>query len=419
MDSSRKKSIQLYGGSTGTHMAAPNGRKKRRWPVCLICVVLVLVIFYLTAVYSQIPFIKHLRTVYIETAMSTMHHRWLATAFIPANVVNEVVDHMNKALEENMVPESKLPGGDPATPSDPTAYHPDITPPDPPDVANGLGALLEQFPELDPETIPEDIEDFHGLQIKDIMDMGIKTTAGDTVWAIDSPNNLLIVYVSGTGYKGKLVIVKDSAQVILGANPRASRGSSVTEICEHYGAVLGVNASGFIDPDGRGNGFDGVGLIISEGVKSHDAIASPYQICGLDYENNLRLGYKVDESTLRDAVQFYPIVVLNGERMNPGSFISNQPRTCIGQTSDRSMLLLMIEGRQLDSLGAPLTVCCDILLRYGCYNAMNMDGGSSSSITYMGEMITRTSSPMSTGRYLPDAWLVMPPSYVSEKSAGQ
>ncbi len=54
-------------------------------------------------------------------------------------------------------------------------------------------------------------------------------------------------------------------------------------------------------------------------------------------------------------------------------------------------------------------------MRYDCYNAMNMDGGSSSSITYMGEMITRTSSPMTTGRYLPDAWIVMPPSYVSDK----
>lgn len=397
-------------------MATRSG-KKRRWPVCLICVVLVLVICYLTAVYSQIPFIKRLRTMYIETAMSTMNHHWLATAFIPANVVNEVVENMNKALEENMVPESKLPSTDPPAISVPTVSHPDVTPVELPEVVNGLAALLEQFPELDPETIPDDIEDFHDLQIKDIMDMGIKTTAGDTVWAIDSPNNLLILYVSGTGYKGKLVIVKDSAQVILGANPRVSRGSSVTEICDHYGAVLGVNASGFIDPEGKGNGVDGVGLIISEGVKSHEPTASPYQICGLDYENNLRLGYKVDASTLRDAVQFYPIIVLNGERMNPGSFTSNQPRTCIGQTSDKSMLLLMIEGRQLDSLGASLTVCCDILLRYGCYNAMNMDGGSSSSITYMGEMITRTSSPMTTGRYLPDAWLVMPPSYVAEKGS--
>ena len=52
--------------------------------------------------------------------------------------------------------------------------------------------------------------------------------------------------------------------------------------------------------------------------------------------------------------------------------------------------------------------CADILLRYGAYNAMNMDGGSSSSITYMGKMITKVSTRMEGGRYLPNAWVVMP-----------
>ena len=38
---------------------------------------------------------------------------------------------------------------------------------------------------------------------------------------------------------------------------------------------------------------------------------------------------------------------------------------------------------------------------------MNLDGGSSASMTYKGRMITRTSSPKSDGRYLPNAWLVL------------
>ena len=73
--------------------------------------------------------------------------------------------------------------------------------------------------------------------------------------------------------------------------------------------------------------------------------------------------------------------------------------------------MLVIEGRSVTTgLGASVSTCADILIRYGCYNAMNMDGGSSSSMTYMNEMITKTSSPKTDGRYLPDAWLIMPPS---------
>ena len=68
--------------------------------------------------------------------------------------------------------------------------------------------------------------------------------------------------------------------------------------------------------------------------------------------------------------------------------------------------MLIIDGRQASSLGTTVSECAEILLRYDCWNAMNMDGGSSSSMTYMGEMITRTSSPMASGRYLPNAWLV-------------
>ena len=71
------------------------------------------------------------------------------------------------------------------------------------------------------------------------------------------------------------------------------------------------------------------------------------------------------------------------------------------------MLLLVIDGRRVGhSLGTTVSECADILLRYGCWTAMNMDGGSSSSMSYNGRMITKTSSSMAGGRYLPDAWVV-------------
>ena len=97
----------IYGGSAGEH--SPKNRKPKKWLVVTSVVLLVLVLLYLLAAYSRIPFIRDLRTAYIETAMSTFHHKWLATYFFPKSVVDEVVRNMEKELEDNMVPESQLP----------------------------------------------------------------------------------------------------------------------------------------------------------------------------------------------------------------------------------------------------------------------------------------------------------------------
>ena len=53
--------------------------------------ILLLGSLYLLFVYSSAPFITRLRTVYIETAMSTGHHHWLAEAFIPKDIIDSVM----------------------------------------------------------------------------------------------------------------------------------------------------------------------------------------------------------------------------------------------------------------------------------------------------------------------------------------
>ena len=406
MEKKREKTVIL--SSSGTRAKK---RKRRKWPIVLFSVFLVLVCLYLIAVYSNIPFIKRMRTLYIETAMNTFTHKWLATAFIPKGVIDQVMEDLDKVLEENKVPESDLPPGPTSAP--PTTPRPSVTtqpsPTEKPDM--GLDALIALFWEIDPATVPEDL-DCHDLQIKDIEDLGIKTTAGDAVWAIDMPNGILIMTVegkaSGVSYKGKLAIVRDSSRVMLAVNDRAGYGRNVTQFCSRNGAVLGINAGGFVDPEGTGKGDIPVGLVLAEGKIINEPIGGNYQICGYDYDYNLRRGYDVDLTTLKYAVEFMPIVVLNGKNALKGTTgMGIQPRTVIGQAADKSTLFLIIDGRQpTHSVGTTLPECAEILLRYNCFNAMTMDSGSSASMTYMGEMITKTSSPTKTGRTLPNAWVV-------------
>ena len=213
---------------------------------------------YLFLIYTEIPVIANLRTTYIETAMSTMRHQWLATAFIPQSVIDEVMEEVQRQFEKNMIKESRLP------------VHPvQVEPKQTETEQNKFTAL---FPEVDMNTLPATIieEQLATLQVKDIIKQGIKTTAGDPIWAIDVPNKLLIVEVSGEGYKGKLAIIKDSSQVFLSHNTLSGRGQSVTEQCKANNAVLGINASGFQDDNGNGMGDIPVGL-----VKSEESVINP------------------------------------------------------------------------------------------------------------------------------------------------
>ena len=57
-----------------------------------ILILLGLTVFYPFVVYTSNPFVSELRTLWISTAMETMTHQWLATAFFPDDMVSEVVN---------------------------------------------------------------------------------------------------------------------------------------------------------------------------------------------------------------------------------------------------------------------------------------------------------------------------------------
>ncbi len=72
------------------------------------------------------------------------------------------------------------------------------------------------------------------------------------------------------------------------------------------------------------------------------------------------------------------------------------------------MLLAVIEGRHPDSIGATFDDIADLMVEYGAINAANLDGGSSSTMIYEGEQITRGSTLVGARR-LATAILVLPP----------
>ena len=117
-------------------------------------------------------------------------------------------------------------------------------------------------------------------------------------------------------------------------------------------------------------------------------------------------GSQAIERGIRDAVTFGPALVVNGEPVGvSGSGSGLNPRSAIGQRADGAVLMLVIDGRQVNSLGATLSDLIEIMLEYGAVNAANLDGGSSSLLYYEGEYLNR-GVVLTGSRDIPTAFIV-------------
>lgn len=201
--------------------------------------------------------------------------------------------------------------------------------------------------------------------------------------------------VSGAAYRGIMMVVKDPSRVMVGTSAKVYEegvpGRKVVDIISSYNAVAGVNAGGFEDHNGTGDGGIPIGLVISEGRMLYGDLESRYDIIGLNKDNVLVVGSmtasKALQTGIRDAVSFGPALIVNGEPTKASKGGGLNPRTAIGQRKDGAILLLVIDGRQSASLGASYGDITQIMLKYGAVNAANLDGGSSSVMYYKGKLL--------------------------------
>lgn len=221
--------------------------------------------------------------------------------------------------------------------------------------------------------------------------------------------------VEGSGFKGYLLAVSDPTKIRLVVPQKRGRGEKVTSMVRRTGAIAGVNAGGFADPNWKGNGFQPIGLVISQGRIYYNGLgnAKSTQIVGLDKNGKMIAGKyslaELDELGVSEAVSFSPRIIVNGKGLiknrNEGWGIA--PRTVMGQREDGTVLFLMIDGRQPGySMGATLYDAQEILLEEGAVIAANLDGGSSTVLVNGdGEIVNKPSSAHGE-RYLPTAFLV-------------
>ena len=395
--------IKLFGNTGARHAER---RRRRRWPRVLLAVLAALAGLYCLCVFSDIPFIAKWRTIYIQTAMDTMNHQWLATAFIPRSVIDEAMALRGQAQQEQTEHSSagNWAGEGPESVE-----------------VSGEEDFYELFWELDRESMeaylgahPEALENgWAELYINEagLSDEGtdIRTTMGEQVLAVDVPNRVLLLRVSGSGYRGVLAVAKDPSRLsVENSAYLGERGQTAGEIARAHNGVLAMTASAFIDEGGVGNGGALNGYAMSNGVGQGDHLGWSYKRMELREDNCF---YIVDASApvdpaATDAVEFTPALIVDGERLNTWGWDSLNPRAVMGQSDRGEILMLVIEGRLIDSLGVSVEECSTILERHGCMQAMNLDGGTSAILWYDGEPVTRCSNQaLPEGRNLPNAFV--------------
>jgi exopolysaccharide biosynthesis protein len=101
-----------------------------------------------------------------------------------------------------------------------------------------------------------------------------------------------------------------------------------------------------------------------------------------------------DWNTMEYAVAAGPVLVRNGEKYIGEQSFQNDiikgkaPRTAIGFTKENKLIILTVDGRQRGvSEGATLSELADLMLGFGAYQAMNLDGGSSTQMVVNGRLV--------------------------------
>lgn len=279
----------------------------------------------------------------ITTAMTTMNHQYLATIFYSDKTINKVLAY-NKVIE--------------------------------PDEDTNLDLI--------------DINDdsTSSTTYKDKYDKEVLTH--------EKGEKYKIIKFRENGYDAYLAVIYDPSKIkVVTSKYLGYNGQYLTDMAKENNALVAINGSGFLDPDGVGTGGLVQGVVIKDGkiISSVSSRTHGGGVIGFTEDNKLYLGdvsaKEAVAAGVRDAVEFGPFLIINGKsafvKGNGGWGIA--PRTAIGQRKDGIALFLVINGRLATSIGADMSDLTEVMENYGAVNAANLDGGSSTELVINNKII--------------------------------
>jgi len=157
-------------------------------------------------------------------------------------------------------------------------------------------------------------------------------------------------------------------------------------------------------------------VFLSENLKPGDKLTVKFEI---------KSAGNVDWTQVQQAVGGRPWVLKDGkeyvdleyERIGSSFSTTRHPRSALGTTADGKLMLVTVDGRQPGlSRGISLPDLAALMKRLGAVNAINLDGGGSTTLSYRGGIINSPSGGVQ--RAVANALLVFAKPVAAEELAG-
>ena len=237
-----------------------------------------------------------------------------------------------------------------------------------------------------------------------------------------TPGNDSYKYIQLTiaGYKAHMVAIYDPSKVKLATskkfNYHGMGAEKMINMCKRLGGVACINGGGFKDPDGWGSDIP-KGYLIKDNQIIWSDTSDKADLIGFNNDNKLVLTHSTGEEALkqgmRDALEFGPFLIVNGEQIKYGSSAggySRAARVAIAQRRDGVVLFLVTEG--VHTNGPTLKEVAETLAKYGAYNAANLDGGSSAQLVINNKLVNNPlnvfGQKITNGREVVSGFILMP-----------
>jgi exopolysaccharide biosynthesis protein len=181
------------------------------------------------------------------------------------------------------------------------------------------------------------------------------------------------------------------------ADPKIKRSLQKTsKIAANLGAIAAVNAGFFDMKNGGAVDFLKIGGKTVDTTRLSNVARLPFHsISGVIIDKNnvsiikgeQKLGWEKN-LTQENVLLTGPLLMFNGEmeELSKTPFNDNRhPRTCACVTNDKKLLLITVDGRSAESFGMTLAELRTIAKALDCKDAINFDGGGSTTMYIKGQ----------------------------------
>ena len=210
-----------------------------------------------------------------------------------------------------------------------------------------------------------------------------------------------------------LIAIYDSKRIQAVPTKRLGYGQILSDISKDNDALVAINGGGYY----WANGYPS-GLVVHNGEIL--SATSYYSVLtgGFNEDGVLLIGKfsptDIKNKKIKEALSFGPALIVNGKsagyKGTGGSGMN--PRTVIAQRQDGIVLFLVVNGygQKLSWKGRGGVYYSDlitILERYKAYNAINMDGGSSTTLVIDHKLVNSPCEPQKEGQdFIRSAWIL-------------